>query len=545
MKPNIYIGIFLSLSFFMLTASKPLFAQQRQWHLSAVIPEDSINAARLIFTDSLHGYFWGARKLGKGVFAPRSYKEFAFYRTIDGGSTWGKIDFRSVFGSDAWKYDSSYEYVSPNFATTANSGYCLITNIEGGGQPYFDTIKFYLSTNYGATWTTIQTSPITRRGNFRLVAMPQEHQIITQRTNSILDDTVHTEDIGKLYISVSNGGRLGSDLRWDSTLLKNIVSPPPPYKQNTTPQIKAMTFDYFDEKTWIITSPDSSNATGNKGDTTRPYTLVTLLTTDAGHSWTAYRNIISQFPSIPYLSGGSIQCVRGTSYVYSFTGRSEGGSAFGNALDRGFPVYGVNFFYSSDYGKTWTADTSFVKNRRGYEPVAPGDIWFTVVPHDSVEYNTPAYWIVHSTDFGKTLAIDSLSLLNDIEYDARSVTFSDPRHGWIFAQTLDRHQVDIFKYIPQKNNANLDYYSFRSKEMDYRVYPNPANNEVTIQVLYSPKITGLEVFDILGRKQQFPYVIAADYKSTIIHTEELRSGCYLAHVSMQERNYIIPFVVQH
>lgn len=524
------IATFCVLAIFF--ASLPLNAQPLKWQVSAIIPEDSIREGQLYFSDSLHGYFLGYKKLSQGEYFYYSYKKSVLYRTTDGGSSWTKIDFHSVYGADTIMYNSiSSDIYDVSFAVIRGSSSCVMANISGGGGDYFhDTLKFYWSNDYGVSWSAYKTQPITKRGDFKLETIPNAREVIALRVR----DENNKGNIGKFIYSQTYGVDLTNNLRWDSTLLKNLSSGS--FNAGQAYSVNNHNFDYFDDTTWIVTVPDSNNAPPGKPDSAKPYRLVTLLSTDAGLSWEAYRNIIPHFPSnntATYFY--SIKCIRGTPYVYMFT------DAFSN--DLWVPTYGVNYVYSSDYGKSWSSNSSFSSNRKAYTAISPGEIWCTTTPHDSVTDVNPANWIVHSIDNGKTWDIDSTSLFNDGYYDGRIVTFSDERHGWIFAQRLDRHQVAIFKYNLGKNAVKPDISFFKSNEINYTLYPNPASAETTIQLTNNVKLVSIDFFDILGRKLVCPYEKSGE--SAHIRTDTLRSGCYIAHVTQQYGNYMIPFVVQH
>jgi hypothetical protein len=408
----------------------------------------------------------------------------------------------------------------------------------GGLAPFPDTLKFYWSEDYGNTWHTSQTSPVIGRENFYWKALPADHEIIAMRAG------VNTlGDKGKIFFSRDDGTTFSDVNRWDTTLLAYLNT-----HNDHTNNLDGNLFDYITvpgtSDIWIDIVLDTAITT----DTT-PYKLVTLLSTNAGYSWQAYTNTIPYFPhgdsanNIYYL-----QCIQGTSYVYLFTFNADPRS--GNSFS--FPAYGVNYLYSSDYGKTWNIDTSFSRNRKAHYVSAPGEVWCTATAHDSVTNAKPAYWITHTKDDGKNWYIDSVSLWNDGFYDGRDIAFTDPRHGWIFAQSVDRHISAIFKYLPPpKSDVKPDIYLFKqygnryANQINYTIHPNPANTETTIQLINGIQMTGIEFFDILGRKMLCPGIISEDQTSAVVRTDGLITGCYLAHVSLINGNYVVPFVVQH
>jgi hypothetical protein len=524
---------FLRFPFFvsMLLTTNALYAQKTpQWFLQTIIPEDSVDSGHLYFSDSLHGYF-----LGWKVLSPTSCKQTVFYRTVNGGLTWLKVDYASVYGNELSNYESTDAY-AVQFAAIPHSSACVITNMyqkSGGGGWVFadhDTLRFYWSENYGATWYKHQTIPVVTRSDFAFEAIPHDHDVIALKVFDGSNDQSKIKDYGKLAYSQTYGVDLSYDLRWDSTLMKNLSEGGFNYKKDEPLKINEHNFDYFDDSTWIITVSDSNNAPG-VADPKRPYSLVTLLSQDAGHSWQAYRNIIPRFPSFRAGTLFTIQCIRNTSWVYLFAD--------------GYPAFNVNYVYSSNYGKTWNQDTSFGANRKAYTAVTPAEVWNTATPHDSVTDITPASWVVHTKDDGKHWDIDSVSLYNDGFYDGRDIAFTDPTHGWIFAQRMDRHNVAIFKYSPTKDAVTLDNFLFSSaKYIPYKIYPNPVSNETSIQFTDDVPILNIEFFDVLGRKWTCPYEISGETLAHI-HTEGLRTGCYMARVTQEFGSYVVPFVVQH
>ncbi|MFI5262893.1 MAG: T9SS type A sorting domain-containing protein [Candidatus Kapaibacterium sp.] len=156
----------------------------------------------------------------------------------------------------------------------------------------------------------------------------------------------------------------------------------------------------------------------------------------------------------------------------------------------------------------------------------------------------PASWIVHTKDDGKNWYLDTVSLYNDGFYDGRDIAFTDQQHGWIFAQRMDRHYVAIFKYLPTKSAVAPDNHLLStSKNIPYKIYPNPASNETSIQFTNDMPILTIEFLDVLGRKWTCPYEMNGATLAHI-HTEGLRAGCYMARVTQEVGSYVVPFVVQ-
>ncbi|MBS1903046.1 MAG: T9SS type A sorting domain-containing protein [Bacteroidetes bacterium] len=89
--------------------------------------------------------------------------------------------------------------------------------------------------------------------------------------------------------------------------------------------------------------------------------------------------------------------------------------------------------------------------------------------------------------------------MNDIPFDARSMTFLDPRHGWIYAQTTDRHTFSIFRYVPA---GTSDVHTDATVATpDLRAYPNPSSGDVKLTfTLPQAAPVRAEVYDVLGEK---------------------------------------------
>jgi hypothetical protein len=522
----------IAIVFFILFGCASLPAQTNRWNLVAKIPEDSLSSPQLFFADSIHGYLLAFKPYN---LANQFYENFILYRTIDGGKTWQKIDFHTILGADTALYSDNF--LLRFYAASPNS--CVISNAENviGFSQTQDTLTFYWSENNGTSWFPTRTSHGTNVSDYLIEAAPHDHEIIALRINN--DDPSNSTP-GQFGVSATNGA-IFDDIRWDSTLLGNILIENFDYHG----EVNNHSFDYFDDSTWIITVSDNNNAEYN--DPTKPYSLVTLLAkefdndADPGKYWEAYKNIIPYYPSSLLAKYFDMHCVRGTSYVYLFSGYGGQGQ---------YPFFGINYLYSSDYGVSWNADSSFAINsrsyRRAYAASAPAEVWSSVIPFylSDIYPNTPAIWIAHSTNFGKTWDIDSSSLhINENQYyDGQVMTFSDKNHGWMFAQSVKGQGSAIFRYegitnavraIPQESSTH------------FSIYPNPAGNETTIHSSNDHQISSIEIFDVLGRKQSCQYEIKNEPSSAILKTNELLTGSYFARIRNSYGINIMPFVVQH
>ena len=128
---KLFTAIFLSLIF---SLSEDIYAQsgENQWKLTATISEDSIAFAQFLFADPLHGYLLGHTLFG--ILNPPSYKNWILYRTIDGGSSWQKVDFHSILGSDTLIYDGANIDIPPYFRMFAASPNTVMFGNEQSGD---------------------------------------------------------------------------------------------------------------------------------------------------------------------------------------------------------------------------------------------------------------------------------------------------------------------------------------------------------------------------------------------------------------------------
>jgi hypothetical protein len=531
---TIFVPIILLVLHISASAS---FAQTSttRWNLAGTIPESGIGEGNVYFADSVHGYFVGYRP-SQGVFAP-PYSSFVFYNTSDAGSSWRNVDWYEIYGSDTSWYGEAAGGMGVSFAARPVPGSIAFTNAGGQATPNHDSLTYYRSTDFGVSWFHKRTNPHLARGVYTVESIPNEKNVVLMKGTdlSLLGNS------GKLFYSTDAGVSF-IDIRWDSTLLYNISLA----GFGTTGkfnQVNNHTFGMLDDTTWIICVADSNNA--NTSSFAVPYSNVTLVSHDAGKHWTANRCILPKLPSNQQSPAANLFCLKGTSTIYLVTGYVEGGDALMTGqISLGFPLFGVNFFYSSDFGKTWGIDTSFKTNRRGYEAVAPGEFWCTITAHDSVTDKSAARWIAHTLDNGKSWAIDSTSLSNDNIYDGRTVTFSDRAHGWIVAQPIDRHEIAIFRYV----DGQLDVPTTPTNERtiaDYQVNPNPVNSTTTIHLQAGAIVEAVVVVDLLGREYDCPFRFSQGGASVEIQCGSLPSGTYFARVSSSNSVVSVPLIVRH
>ena len=193
----------------------------------------------------------------------------------------------------------------------------------------------------------------------------------------------------------------------------------------------------------------------------------------------------------------------------------------------------VDFAYSSDYGKTWRLDSTFGQGLWRMAVPTPGIIWgmlgnggianITITPQD-VNQNPLAFSnkVAYSTDTGKTWFIDSTTFAGDTLLEMH---FTDARHGWIAGYANgDSH---IWYYDPFLSFVNSSIQSGSGGvSIPYLVvYPDPAQNTITISgsTLASGTSLPLSIFDPLGRRYFCPQMNAS------IDISSLSSGIYFVN----------------
>ncbi|MBS1903045.1 MAG: hypothetical protein JSS75_05015 [Bacteroidetes bacterium] len=348
----------------LIAAACILFADSRSavaqtstghWVKGPTFFEDSMEYGKIVFADSLHGYFFGARNIY--VLKKSNWADRTWYRTVDGGESWQKLDPVALFAWDSALLEQPGDVIVGE-PTPISANELVFTNAWGVHNAFHDTIVTYRSTDNGTTWTRKASNPVVSRGTLAEEAITKKDEVITMR----MDDLNLLHDEGKLFISSNEGAVFTLDKRWDSTLLYNI-SQLGFGKTGKFNQVNNHAFTIRGDGAWVISVPDSNNAASM--DTKRPFSWVTLISTDEGHHWVANRGVVPRIPSDHEIAYLAPQAIANSSWLYAFSGYGEGGNPFNHYMvASGFPVYGVNYAYSSDDGQSWQIDTSFGTNRR-------------------------------------------------------------------------------------------------------------------------------------------------------------------------------------
>ncbi|MEP7236183.1 MAG: T9SS type A sorting domain-containing protein, partial [Ignavibacteriota bacterium] len=287
-----------------------------------------------------------------------------------------------------------------------------------------------------------------------------------------------------------------------------------------------------------------------------PMGVQTLLSSDAGKTWHAF---LTDIPGEDTLSRvcGSLQAIQGTSEIYYFTGSAEGVRGYGHkySIRDPDPMFGANFLYSTDYGATWEFQRDHGDNRRGFEAVGNKELWITARPSTSTNLPDAASDILHSFDNGNSWIKDSTTLHNDIIFDGRIISFSDPQHGWILATKVNPksdgiigNRTTVFRYdaTEQIQNKIEELGARNAYQSLLKIFPNPASEVVKLQIASAKTIHRVEFYDLMGRRFYPEYEMQTNIATANIHS--LPSGMYIARVIYlfmgQLNEFKLPFIVQ-
>jgi hypothetical protein len=533
------------------------FAKNPHWESVFLPINDTIIPISLVFADSLHGYFYAVRpetRLG----AHRSDGIPLLFATTDGGKKWTNRNAEQIFKTELTldtNIGGGAHFASYPYITLPTSNSITLPN-------YFVSYKdlgFYTSLDNGLSWSFARSNPaIMRLGNEEAKYLGA----IDTKTHLILH--IDTGSKVEFWISRDMGMTFVDKRSPDSILVNGLRD----RSGNTGVEFAPNHFSFskHDDLHWIITTSDSDNFISQLGkafDITRPFKITSLLTSDGGRHWEKYQNTLAHFPSIyGYLL--DTKYLRNTSYVYMTTSGSEGYLWFGGGRDSIFnfasasqsidsrspdaKYYWANYVFSSDSGKTWIEDTSYAPRRRGFEPAAPGDVWCTITKADTLKNDAMmATEIIHTTDFGASWSIDSTSLfVPDFgPFDGRIVTFSDPRHGWIYGRSKDYKTSVIFRYV-EDDNAFAPYIpTFNETYRTYlQLYPDPATSSITFKTVVIYPIENVEISDMLGRRYTCPFKTNQELKTAEVDVRGLSAGCYVGRITCGPMMLSLPFLVQ-
>ena len=535
--------------------SSEMKAQRGSW-VNTKITQDSLTIADIDFADSnigyARGYLWKTyQDRISGIW--QNYKKFYHFRTTDGGANWAPMSFGKYgFPEDinALFYDNNNTY-NPTF--TISNDYIVnpVTPTIAYTRAIYQTSDsvyqpFLLkTTNSGATWFLATTTP----PDYILGFYSENFGF----GKTIAGTIIYTVDGGSHWFPIPGRNK------YDYTI--NGIH----YQFNAN-QLAQCFFISIDSSHQMFFPYSNQFSHGSDSVLDCPsYGVTSFLTTNRGSSWEISNwidTVILQTDTVSSIATNSFKTVKNSQYIFRFTGPAphpyfqySDYASYGS--DQLLGKYGVDggyrslsatyatYYGSSDYGQSWIANRSFIHRTRDMVATTPKDIWMTTLTkpfeNDSVivfgkyqkdtiingthtfvfdsgwhlefDWNIikrnnaiRASWIVHSTDGGVHWDIDSTSLrdLETGEYDARYITSTDPRHLWIGA--MKNGYSYVFRYKAPAVNAVED--DIRVPPPDYpnfiNIYPNPANDKVTIALWRHAGIKQIRIFDILGREIKAP-----------------------------------------
>ncbi len=504
------------------------------------IPDDSLQPYYLTFYDSLHGY------LGAGKTTYDATYQFFYFETTDGGKSWVKIT--DTLLSNTYVKDSVLYLGTSGVGANHNSPivYADLKSRYVSSQWPRQYPKIYSkpvhSSDYGKTWqgkaenATAHYYPLEAFDPYNLVVYDSDSGIIRQTTNagntySRLTDTSYMNTLYHKQLDPNYGGYNELDSYWGTSL----------------------DFDNSDRFHWTVTI--------HRGFYARvlhpllhPMGLETLVTDNFGRTWKPYLTIIPGEDTLSRV-GGTLQYIKDTPNLYYFTGSySEGDRGYGSnnsIVDGGDAMLGINWMYSTDYGKSWEFYRQYGDTRRAFEAVKQNEVWITTRPQNSAHTYDAASVIARTTDNGFTWEEDIRTLRNDGLWDGRIITFSDPNHGWIAATDaqgqLGNHTY-IFRYdASEQGNRAVEDYLTETNQLYLKIYPNPALSNVHFLLPANKPIQKVTFFSLLGTQVYPPYHLEGNLAN--VDVSNLPIGTYITRVTFLYKDYTgdftLPFIVQH
>lgn len=505
------------------------------------ISDDSLFPSFLTFYDSLHGYL--------GVYESRSYSDsnytafpkHFYFETTDGGKSWLKVtDTFLINYQDFPAVPTARHHNSPMVYANLRSRYA-VTPRQGNLQFYNKPVHSFDS---GKTWqgkaenTRINNYyPLQAFDPYNLVVFDEDSGILHQTTNSgstysRIGDSTYLYSLYHLQLDSNYGG----------------------YGKYSSDWGQSISFDNSDRFHWTVTVNRLDEFVTHPRN--HPLSLQMLVSENFGRSWKEY---LTNIPGQDTLgrTAGYLQYIKGTPNLYYFTcGGREGSREFrknGAVIDdRGDAMIGINWMYSTDYGKSWEIYRQYGETRRGFEAVKQNEVWITARPASSKHTYDPATVIARTTDNGKTWEEDTRTLTNDGIWDARIVTFSDPNHGWIAASDGTGiggdHHTYIFRYDgTEQGNNSVEGLQTELNQVYLKIYPNPALYDVHLLLPTNKPIQKVEFFNLMGGQDYPPYQLQGNIAT--VDVRNLPIGTYITRVSYLYKGYTgeftLPFIVQH
>ncbi len=515
------------------------FAQSLpDWRLAFSPPCDTICSSRDLAAFDSNSVYFCAVNSERRDYKWLDYSNPQWYRSLDGGTNWSKIDFGIYDYVDRFAYIRECQHEV--YATGRNEVYVFSQDPPSDSISQYEHKTVLTSSDKGTTWSV---SPIGQWDSWLI--WPLNESGIVLRFDESLRELQRSLDLGKTY----------SSLGQNQTLIEQFYQLGLP--GDTSCVARGSSFAHHSIYNYTFAIRNRGKNVHADTFTYKTAGLNTLVSSDEGSSWT-YHNY-----RLPGDSAARIyvelQPIKKTLHLYGFNSIYREGSDYQphwiqpDTLKGGYNAdgsAGLSFLHSSDQGKTWTPNYDFAKRFRAFEAVAPGEVWMTVCPEETITNATPAWWIVHTTDNGATWEIDSTSLKNPnpedhTHYDGQIITFTDRTHGWIAAEY--KGAAHIFRYDPQEKSV-VEAGPSGIERPIFSYYPHPVTSETTLLIPETLTIQSIEFCDVVGRKVFLPYSIGAKGYEAKLITQGLTPGIYLSIVNYTaprggKWRYTVPLIV--
>lgn len=326
-----------------------------------------------------------------------------------------------------------------------------------------------------------------------------------RRFGGSLNDNIYrvieTSDGGFLIGGISFSGISGdkTEMNWDSTF--------------STPDYWIIKLDSFGIKQW------DKRYGGNNSDQLEWI----LQTVNGDYLLAGYSN--------SGLSGDKSQPAYGGTYDYWIIRLDNNGSKIWDKRFGG---------YSSDWGDvriSETADSGFFVAGLSYSPIGGdkseanlgvGQTWMLKITNSGLKQCDKTVFTIGDDVLG------SASYTNDSCYVVVNIT--DAGIGGYKSQPNWNNSIDywLIKFCDSTLTSTTD---IQSKISNFPIYPNPANNILTIQTPQFP-IKNLKIFDTLGKEISISKnQISKNKNETQLNISSISSGIYLLRLTDEKGNF--------
>ncbi|MDP4220420.1 MAG: hypothetical protein Q8916_10395 [Bacteroidota bacterium] len=409
------------------------------------------------------------------------------YVTKDGALTWTQITFPpDVIPAPTYLFAPSHNTIIA-FQGRRSDGVIVPSIIK--------------SVDMGSTWSVVSTDPLP-----------------TIKTLSMWTDNdgfrIWLDDNYNDYCGVTHdGGKTFTDIRGDTTLEKYIskLKPPSPLSIQSA---------WSDDMHGVLSVYSTSG-------TKKPYPVLT--TSDGGKNWTEHY--------LKFKGDSSIQ----HSFVYLYPGSSSIWALPSPDLQVQY------FYYSSDFGATWVATDTLLRNGLGgasieqLAPVSASASWVVMVGN----YRNPAGTqnvISYKEIGGKWIGVDTLRKGNfpNPQPTITNMQFVDATHGWVMTKMSALDSVFIYRYattVPSGVEQLIAY-------TDLRCVPNPASSKLGIMGFgVNEQVGEIKLIGTLGGVYSLQSIRSDQGIDLDIH--QIPNGWYILSVSTSTRRFDTPVLILH